>query len=273
MDGLPVSRFDAVPRSDTMKVAFVADAICGFGVSSPPSLWPQRVEWVLERTIGSVDDASIISDRVTALDFRRDGMSIAVGSGPPSRSGEVKVFAIDSGRLVRDFGEVHSDTVLGLAFSPDGGRVASSAADKTIRLLDLSSGKVIRSLEGHTHHVLGIDWQDDGQTIASASADKTIKIWNTETGEQRRTISGFSKEITAVAFVQSSNQIVTACADGQVRLYDTSNGKAIRTFNASGDFLFAVNVAPDGKKLLAGGQSGSVRIWTVADGKLVHEIK
>jgi WD40 repeat protein len=272
-DGQPISEFPSSHRSSQLQVAFLGDLICGFGSSPTPSFWSPQTEWNLERTIGSIDDPAIISDRVTALDFRQDGMSIAVGSGPPSRSGEVKVFAVESGRLVRDFGEVHSDTVLGLAFSPDRRHVASSAADKTIRLLDVSTGEVTRSLEGHTHHVLSVAWQDDGQTIASASADKSVKIWNIETGEQRRTISGFTKEITAVAFVQASNQIVTACADGQLRLWDTSNGKAIRTFNASGDFLFSLSVGPDGKKLLAGGQSGIIRIWTLADGKLVHEMK
>lgn len=272
-DGLPILTFQSPRRSVPTQVGFIGDLLFSFAPSQSPSVWSTRVEWTLERTIGAVDDAATISDRVTAIDFRRDGMSLAVGSGPPSRSGEVKIFAVDNGQLVRDFGLVHSDTVLGLQFSPDGMQVASSAADKTIRLLDIASGEVARSLEGHTHHVLSIAWQDDGQTIASASADQSIKVWNTETGEQRRTISGFSKEITAVAFIQSSNQIVAACADGQIRLSDTSNGKSIRTFNAGGDFLFTLSVTPDGKKLLASGQSGVVRIWTIADGKLIHELK
>ena len=272
-DGLPLLRYQSSMPGDQTRLVYSGDMIGASSSASRPTLWSTRVEWNLERTIGSIDDPSILSDRVTALDFRQDGASIAVGSGPPSRSGEVKVFAVDSGDLVRDFGEVHSDTVLGLEFSPDGRQLASSAADKTIRLLDIAEGKLIRSLEGHTHHVLDVAWQDDGQTIASASADKSIKIWNTETGEQRRTIGGFSKELTAVAFVQSTNQIVTACADGQLRLSDTSNGKALRTFNASGDFLFSLSVTPDGKQLLAGGQSGNARLWTLADGKLVYESK
>ncbi len=274
IDGIPVSTFESsLLRSEPSRVAFAGDMVVAFGISSSPEIWSKHTQWILQRTIGTIDDPGILSDRVTALDFRADGKSIAAGSGPPSRSGEVKVFAVDTGRLVRDFGPVHSDTVLGVAFSPDGRRVASSAADKTIRVLDVAGGKVIRSLEGHTHHVLSVAWQDDGQTIASAAADQTVKIWNVETGEQRRTITGVSKEVTAVDFVQTSNQIVAACADGQVRLYDSSNGKLIRTFNASGDFLFAASVTADGKKLISGGQSGVIRFWTLADAKLVHELK
>ena len=255
------------------RVTWLGENVIAFGVSSSPELWSTQFGWSLDRTIGSVNDPTVISDRVTAIDFRRDGMSIAVGSGPPSRAGEVKVFAVETGQLVRDFGEIHSDSVLGLAFSPSGRIIASSAADKTIRLLDVVTGQVTRSLEGHTHHVLSIAWQDDGQSIASASADRTVKVWDAETGEQRRTISGFGKEITAIRFLSATNQLATACADGQVRLYDVSNGKSIRTFNASGDFLFTLGVSLDGKTLLAAGQSGVLRVWNVDDAKLLHELK
>ncbi len=271
-DGHAVAEFVSVNRQPLRLVSH-GNAVVGFSVDSAPVSWSIASDWVLERTIGAVDDPAVISDRVTALDFSPDGKSLAVGSGPPSRSGQVVVFDVQNGRSVRDFGDVHSDTVLGLTFSPDGRVLASSAADKTIRLLDLRRGEVMRSLEGHTHHVLSIAWQDDGQTIASASADQTVKVWNVETGEQRRTISGFSKEITSVAFIEATNQVALACADGQVRLYDSSNGKSLRSFNASGDFLYTLSVTPDGTGLVAAGQSGKVRFWTVKDGKLAYELE
>jgi len=270
-DGHAVAEFLHASRQP-LQLAHLGNRVVGFTSESGPTFWSNDSEWVLERTIGAVDEPNVISDRVTALDFSPDGKSIAVGSGPPSRSGQVVVFDVRNGRPVRDFGDVHSDTVLGLSFSPNGRVLASSAADKTIRLLDLRLGEVTRSLEGHTHHVLSIAWQDDGQTIASASADQTVKVWNVQTGEQRRTISGFSKEITSVAFIEATNQVALACADGQVRLYDSSNGKSLRSFNASGDFLYTLSVTPDGASLVSAGQSGKVRFWTVKDGKLVHEL-
>lgn len=265
IDGQPLATFEMDERP--AGISFVGQTLCGLRRQSPPLLWSSRFQYRLERTIGSMNDPDVISDRVTALDFRPDGLSIAIGSGAPSRSGEIKIVAVESGQVLRDFGEVHSDSVLGLAFSPDGRILASSAADKAIRLLDVASGKTIRSLEGHTHHVLGIAWQDDGQTIASAGADREVKIWDATTGQQRRTISGFAKEATAIAFVPGSQQIVTTGADGQIRLSDVGSGKTVRSFQADGDFLFTVSVTPDGKNLLAGGESGVVRAWSLSDGK------
>ncbi len=234
------------------------------------SVWQLLPAWSLERAIGTPEQ-SPFSDRVTALDFSQDGQSLYVGSGPPSRFGELKQFEVATGNLSKDFGEVHSDTILGVKQSPNGQYVATCAADKTIRLFRTDTGERIRSFEGHTHHVLAIAWQDDCQTLASASADATVKVWDVNTGEQRRTIAGFPKEVTAVAFVGQTSQVVTAAADAQARLHDVNNGQALRSFGGATDFLFAVAVSDDGQTVFAGGQDGVLRAWKVANAEAVHQ--
>ncbi len=94
------------------------------------------------------------------LAFSPDGQTLAIGSGPASRFGDVKLFKIADGALLRDLGEVHSDTVLDMAFSPDGTQLATCGADKLVRIFDVTSGKQRLSLEGHTHHVLAVAWQE-----------------------------------------------------------------------------------------------------------------
>lgn len=54
------------------------------------------------------------------------------------------------------------------------------AADKQVKLWDVSQGELIRSFEGHTEGVSDIAWSTNGEFIASASDDKTIRIWSLE---------------------------------------------------------------------------------------------
>jgi len=54
------------------------------------------------------------------LAFSPDGRVLATGSGEPSRSGQVKLWDVATGKLVGDFKDAHSDAVLALDFSADG---------------------------------------------------------------------------------------------------------------------------------------------------------
>jgi WD40 repeat protein len=238
--------------------------------------WELGSRWEIERTIGNADN-SPFSDRITAMTFTEDGTNLVVGSGPPSRFGELKLVSVADGTVVKDWGQIHSDTILCVKVSPDGGTVASSGADKLVKLHDLRGDASTRTLEGHTHHVLGIAWHDDGFLLASSSADNTIKIWDVESGQATRTISGFGKEVTALAFAGRTNQLASASTDHQVRLHDVSNGSQIRVFSGANDAIYSlVVVSPaqvdNSSFLISGGQQGVVWMWKISDGGTIKHI-
>lgn len=280
-DGQPLREFPptnsgnaaGVKGTERYRVALIGDKLCRLAGAGTLQCWPLQEQWTLQRTIGGVNDPESIADRVTAIDFRPDALTVAIGSGEPSRSGSVQIFDVRTGELLRDLGDLHSDTTLALAFSPDGRTLASASADRTIGLTDVASGITTRRLEGHTHHVLSIAWHDNGSTLASAGADQTVKFWNTETGETARTVGGSKKEMTGIQFVDATDQWVAASGSGEVQLVNSANGSRVRSYDAAKDFLFTIGVTPDGTQLIAGGQSGVVRVWNIADGKLIAELK
>ncbi len=233
--------------------------------------WQSPGSWTLAATIGAANEDRF-SDRVTTLDFSSDGTKLLVGSGPPSRFGDLKILSTKDWSIVHDFGEAHSDTILSARFSPDGRWIASGGADKIIRIFE-TSGKFVRTLEGHTHHVLGLSWNDDGQSLASASADATVKVWDVFSGQQQRTITGFGKEVTAIHYVGQTHQIVTASADRITRLHDASNGKLVRSFDPLPDALYSASSIEDGPTILAGGQDGSLAVWKTDNSKPIQTMK
>ncbi|MEO6738704.1 MAG: c-type cytochrome domain-containing protein, partial [Chthoniobacteraceae bacterium] len=222
--------------------------------------WNLSPAWKPERTIGSDGPGSPFADRVNALAFSPDGRFLAIGGGEPSRGGEIKIWDIQSGRFAREFPNTHSDTVLALEFSADGRFLASGAADKIARVTDLSSGKVVKSFEGHTHHILGVAWSLDGRTLATAGADSVVKVWDFTTGDRKKNIEGYDKEVTSVHFVGAGEQVLTSSGDNKVRLVGL-DGKEARVFPDVADFMQSAAVSADGKTVLAGGQDGVLRVW------------
>ena len=233
-------------------------------------VWDTNPEWKLVRTIGSPDSTEQFVDRVTALAFNSDGKILATGGGEPSRSGELKLWNVADGSLIREIKEAHSDVIYGLEFSPNDKLIASCGADRFAKIFEVASGKFVRSFEGHTHHVLGVSWRADGRLLATSGADNVIKIWNVKTGDQTRTISGFGKEVTSIHFVADGDMVVASSGDKTVQMKNAGNGGNVRSFGGASDFMYSAGASANGKVIVAGGQDSVVRVWKDDGNSLVN---
>lgn len=228
--------------------------------------------WVLERSLGDGVNPALLVDRVNAMAFSPDGLTLATGGGEPSRSGELKLWSVKDGSLRMDLGAVHSDTVLALEFSPDGSQLLTGGADRFARLIDVATGRVLRRFEGHNHHVLGVSWRRDGRIIATAGADASVKLWDPATGERLKTLEGFGKETVAVHALGVQDRFLAISGTGQAKVFN-SGGETIKTLDAASTFLHALAVTLDGRYAVASDARGVARLWSLEDGKAIAELR
>ena len=224
--------------------------------------WTRTSLWKLRTTLGDQKREEPFADRVLSLAFHPDGQLLAAGSGVPSRDGSLTLWNIDEGQMQRVI-KAHQDTITGLAFSPDGRRIASSSTDRYIRIHEVGTQKMLAQLEGHTSHVLDVAWSADGETIASAGADHVAKLWTVATRKQKKTEAGFKKELTTIAFVGTGENIVTGGGDKILK----AGGQNLPGVD---DFIYDSAVSADGSIILAGGENGILRIWQADDRKLLY---
>ena len=91
------------------------------------------------------------------------------------------------------------------------GRIVSGSYDKTIKVWDLESGRLLRSLEGHTSEVNAVALTADGR-IVSGSWDNTIKVWDLESGRLLRSLAGHADSVRTVALT-ADGRIVSGSDD------------------------------------------------------------
>ncbi|MGH6815307.1 MAG: WD40 repeat domain-containing protein [Hyphomicrobiaceae bacterium] len=65
-----------------------------------------------------------------------------------------------------------------VAFAPDGARLLSGSADKSLKLWDAATGRLIRTFEGHSDSVTSVAFSPDGLRIASGGFDGTTRLWD-----------------------------------------------------------------------------------------------
>ena len=229
-----------------------------------------RNSWQQESVL---ETPAMVVDRATSLAFSQDGTTLAIGSGMASRSGQLVIVNLADSKAIRTISDLHSDTILGLAYSPDGRWLASCGADKMTKLLSAQTYEIEKIFEGHTHHVLALAWQEDANRLGTASSDATVKLWDIEKGESIRTITGFGTEVTSLAFIGSTANTVSSTMNNLVRMHDSNSGKQSKQFGPTVDSLYCVVASPNGKYVIATGQEGIARVWNVDDGKLVGEWK
>ncbi|WP_373545430.1 NB-ARC domain-containing protein [Chamaesiphon sp.] len=172
--------------------------------------------------------------------------------------------------------------VVGITFSHDGERFATSDTKGDIQIWDARTHTKLTSCQGHQHWTWAIAFSPDGQYLASASDDHRVKLWDVATGECLQTYIGHTFSVNAVTFSPDGQIIVSSAQDSTIRLWRTFPGNLspeIQTLAGHQGRVWSIAFSPDGRTLVSGGEDLTVRLWAcpersrwdVATGECVAE--
>jgi WD40 repeat protein len=164
--------------------------------------------------------------------------------------------------------------IRGVAFSPDGRRLAAANEDGTIGLFDVDTGEVLPSLVGHTGKVRSLAFHPQGTRLASTSADRTVNVWDLNTGQVLFSLegnSGVHGAANGVAFSPDGRLLAAANEAGQVILCSAMDGQVFQRLGPHEAFAVAMAFSPDSRLLATGSWRGVLRVWDTQTGNLLHE--
>lgn len=177
--------------------------------------------------------------------------------------------------------------VLGLAASPDGGRLYAACMDGQIFEVDHASGEKTAFDAKHSSFASGCVVLPDGKTLISAGYDGWLLWHDLETRRSYRRLKAHDFWSWQMALSPDGTQVATvtgqylvggekyepAAANGPtVRIYDTKSGDLVREFTHLPPVL-SVAFSPDSQHVASANMMGEVRVWKVADGSEAAQFK
>jgi WD40 repeat protein/tRNA A-37 threonylcarbamoyl transferase component Bud32 len=167
----------------------------------------------------------------------------------------------------------HDYRLTGVAFSPDGRRLAScerapgdARTPIEVKIWDLASGQPTLSIKKYHGSVFGIALSPDGRQIAVGADEATVRLWDTATGKQSLALTGHQGGVRRLAFHPRGMELASASWDGTVKVWDLIEGTVRLSLNHKPDAT-ALAYSRDGKLLVSGGSDRRVRVWDTETGE------
>lgn len=226
------------------------------------------------------------AERTYGLAFLSENKLAAAGSRP-GQEGDVRIYDLAAKGKTEDGVEVLDgvndkkvllkvlfdveDSVLALAVSADGKKLAAGGCDRAVRIWDLSAGidkaKLEQTVENHADWVLGVALTPDGKYLLTAGRDKTAKVWDLKAKESVLTMPEHQDIVYGVA-TKDGTMAFSVGADKNVRSWKTAgDGKTVKNGGGHTDQVLKIAVSPKEPVFATGSKDKSVRLWSLDDVK------
>ena len=170
--------------------------------------------------------------------------------------------------------DYHVDAILSLAASRQHRNLlASSSADKTVKLWDLNTTKCAKSYSHHTDKVCSIAWHPKESTVLlSGSYDKSIVAADMRAPDAKVPRWQVESDVETVMWnPHDSNQFYVTTEKGIIHLFDTRKAplqseasKAVWQLQAHDESISSFDVSPIVPGFLATGSTDKmVKLWNV----------
>ncbi len=235
-------------------------------LDDPVRIWDQNSGKLL-RTFSS-------SNKPYALAFSADGRQLFTGHIEEAAC--LRIWDSRTGQELQSPVR-HYGSILDIAVSSDGKRIATASWDDTIVLSGYDNENTKR-ITGHVEPVTGVVFTSDGRRLASISNDRTVRLWDAESGREILKLAGRKEELQNIAFGKEDHQLIVADGTRALTIFDgspvreeaTAKSIALRGHN---ERVLDVAYSASGDRLVSASWHGPIMIWNPMQGEHMSSIE
>lgn len=202
---------------------------------------------------------------VYTLDWSPDGRRIVSACSSTGTDRTAHIWDVQTGQTLRQYNPhlrlSPTFSVLALAWSPDGKRIAMTCNDSTVHVWNAATGERITTFPTPSPWTGHLAWSPDSTFLAIANPKGSVQVWNTNTRQLICTYDGHRDSVRAVAWSPDNITIASASNDTTVQLWNATTGDHIFTYEGHKDWATSVAWSPDGSRVASASNDKTVQIW------------
>jgi hypothetical protein len=204
-------------------------------------------------------NGKLLHDRLGHKKSARSVAFDAAGRVLFSGGNKIKVWDVGTGERLCTLG--HTSAVHCIAVSGGGKLLASGSSDGKIKLWNLETGELIRSLTGHQGAVQALAISPDGRQLISASQDAKLGIWELDRGQLMALVTAHTEAITSLAMNREGSLLITGSLDRTAKIWDLQTRKSVATLTGHQAAVNSVTIGRSGELLATASADGTIHIW------------
>lgn len=220
-----------------------------------------------------------MSQRIESLAYSPNGELLAACGGSPGRFGEIQIWGVRDNQL-KMAAQFATDTLFGVTWSSDGGRLAFGCPDNSGRVVDAADGKQLLKFDHHTDWVIGVVFSLDDKHLVTVSRDRAVKLTQTDSGAFIDNVTSITPGaltggLEAIDRHPTRNEVAVGGVDGVPKLYRIFRQQArqigddfnlIRAFAPLAGPVREVQFSRDGARLAVAG-ANEARVYETDSAK------
>ena len=152
----------------------------------------------------------------------------------------------------------HTAKVVDIDFSRDDKHLASASWDHSIKIWNVETGKLVKSIFGHDGPVNSVKFSKDSQYLYSAGYDGTIKYWKLSDGDEVRTVVDNGWGVNVLMVDEGENLLLYGTIDGLMAIRSLDEQEVFIKILEEGAPVSALKYYPHHKKAVFGNMNGRI---------------
>ncbi|XP_043569558.1 apoptotic protease-activating factor 1 isoform X2 [Chiloscyllium plagiosum] len=148
---------------------------------------------------------------------------------------------------------------------------AVGCGDGILKVLELPSGKLHKTLTGHMACVQQCQFTSEGMMLISCSDDCTIRVWNWRT-EDCKVLTGHTEQVKNFKLLKEP-QLLSWSFDGTVKVWDYNSGKLLKNYSCHmGAAVLSCDASPNGSRIASASADKSAKILSLNSTIPLHSL-